>query len=161
MLTFTRSSGILGIIHTLFLLRLSRTGASILPSCVLSKIGRLGGTSDVLLAETFGPCDCWSCGSLVRTFLLPSLRDAYGGLLPCSIFSFLPPSTTLRKYQRTTLATATGELGAIYCSIVSFANTGEHTSQDVQEIVQSLIAIRAKLKRSLVLKQNVIFEVRS
>ena len=78
----------------------------------------------------------------------------------CSIFSFLPPSTTLRKYQRSALATATEELGAIYCSIVSFANTGEHTDEDIQEIVQSLIAVRAKLKRSLVLKQNIVFEVR-
>lgn len=80
--------------------------------------------------------------------------------IPCSVFSFLPPSTTLRKYQRSMLATASGELGAIYCSIVSFANTGEHTDQDIQEIVQGLVAIRAKLKRSLVLKQNIIFEVR-
>ena len=88
MLTFTRSSDILGTIRTLFLLRLSRTGASILRSCVLSKIGRLGGTSDVLLAETSGPCGCWSCGSLVRTFLLPSLRDAYGGLFPVAYSRF-------------------------------------------------------------------------
>ena len=78
----------------------------------------------------------------------------------CSISSFLPPSTTLRKYQRTALATATEELGAIYCSIVSFANTDEHTDEDIQEIVQSLIAVRAKLKRSLMLKQNIVFEVR-
>ena len=66
MLTFTRSSGILGTIRTLFPLRLSRTGVSILRLCVLSIIGWLGGTSDVLLAEAFGPCGCWSCGSLVR-----------------------------------------------------------------------------------------------
>jgi len=78
----------------------------------------------------------------------------------CSLFSFLPPSTTLRKYQRSTLATGGEEIGAIYCSIVSFANTGEHTDEDIKEIVQSLIAVRAKLKRSLVLKQNIIFEVR-
>jgi len=80
------------------------------------------------------------------------------GVAAAFLFSFLPPSTTLRKYQRSALATASGELGAIYCSIVSFANTGEHTNEDVQEIVQSLIAVRAKLKRSLVLKQNIVFE---
>ena len=65
-LTFTRSLDILGTIRTLFLLRLSRTGVLILRLCVLSTIMRLGGASDVLLAETFGPCGCWSCGSLVR-----------------------------------------------------------------------------------------------
>ena len=91
---------------------------------------------------------------------LPSFHGVDSNFFPCSLFSFLPPSTTLRKYQRSALATATGELGAIYCSIVSFANTGEHTDADTQEIVQSLIAIRAKLKRSLVLKQNIVFEVR-
>ena len=65
-LTSTRSLDILGTIRTPFLLRLSRTGVSILQSCVLSTIVRLGRTSNALLAETFGPCGCWSCGSLVR-----------------------------------------------------------------------------------------------
>ena len=65
--TYTRSLDILGTIHTLFLLRLSHTGVSILRSCVLSIIGWLGGTSDILFAETFHPRGCWSCGSLVRS----------------------------------------------------------------------------------------------
>jgi len=95
----------------------------------------------------------WGVDLAIRRLVLVAV-----GVAAAFIFSFLPPTTTLRKYQRTALATATGELGAIYCSIVSFANTGEHTDQDIQEIVQSLIAIRAKLKRSLVLKQNIIFE---
>lgn len=77
----------------------------------------------------------------------------------CSLFSFLPPSTTLRRYQRTSLATTVSEIGSIYCSIVSFANSRQ--TENTQEIVQSLIAIRAKLKRSLVLKTNIIYEVRS
>ena len=67
-LTFTRLLDILGTIRTLFLLRLSRIGVLILRLCVLSTIVRLGRASDILLAETFGPCGCWSCGSLVRPY---------------------------------------------------------------------------------------------
>ncbi len=75
-----------------------------------------------------------------------------------SLFSFLPPSTTIRRYQRTTLATTSSELGAIYCSIVSYAST--RRDADSQQVITSLIAIRSKLNRSAVLKTNVIYEVR-
>ncbi|KAG1736637.1 uncharacterized protein EDB91DRAFT_1141898 [Suillus paluster] len=78
------------------------------------------------------------------------------GVLAAGIFSLFPPSTTIRSYQRRTLATTSAELGAIYCSVVSYANT--HVEGDSTFIVQSLLAIRSKLKRSLVLKQNVIYE---
>lgn len=74
-----------------------------------------------------------------------------------SIVSFLPPATTIRRYQRQLLSTTCGELGSIYCSIISFANTRHE--KEVQEIITSLIAIRSKLKRSVVLRQNVIYEV--
>ncbi|KAI9062294.1 hypothetical protein FKP32DRAFT_1677443 [Trametes sanguinea] len=80
------------------------------------------------------------------------------GVTAAFLFSFLPPSTTLRKYQRKTMATTVSELGAVYCSIVSFANTREHQEVARGEIVQSLVAIRLKLKRSLVLKTNIIYE---
>jgi len=46
----------------------------------------------------------------------------------------------------------------IYCSIVSFANTRNHDDDELQEIIQSLVAIRSKLKRSLVLKANIVYE---
>ncbi|KAI0716122.1 hypothetical protein C8T65DRAFT_738161 [Cerioporus squamosus] len=62
------------------------------------------------------------------------------------------------KYQRTMMSTTVAELGAVYCSIVSFANTREHQEVTRGEIVQSLIAIRLKLKRSLVLKANIVYE---
>ena len=58
------------------------------------------------------------------------------------------------------LSTTGAELGAVYCSIVSFANTHKHQELDKGQIIQSLIAIRMKLKRSLVLKTNIIYEVR-
>ncbi|OBZ78595.1 Uncharacterized protein C57A7.05 [Grifola frondosa] len=80
------------------------------------------------------------------------------GVTAAFLFSFLPPSTTLRRYQRTMMSTTVTELGAVYCSIVSFANTREHQEVNRGEIVQSLVAIRMKLKRSLVLKANVIYE---
>ena len=76
-----------------------------------------------------------------------------------SLFSFLPPSTTLRRYQRLMMSTTVAELGGVYCSIVSFANTHRQEDVDKRAIIQSLIAIRLKLKRSLVLKTNVVYEV--
>ncbi|KAI0820568.1 hypothetical protein BC628DRAFT_1330069 [Trametes gibbosa] len=80
------------------------------------------------------------------------------GVTAAFLFSFLPPSTTLRKYQRLTMSTTVSELGSVYCSIVSFANTREHEDTARGEIVQSLVAIRLKLKRSLVLKTNIVYE---
>ncbi|KAI0757706.1 hypothetical protein C8Q80DRAFT_1349811 [Daedaleopsis nitida] len=80
------------------------------------------------------------------------------GVVAAFIFSVLPPSTTLRRYQRTMMSTTVSELGAVYCSIVSFANTREHQEYTRGEIVQSLVAIRLKLKRSLVLKANIVYE---
>lgn len=76
-----------------------------------------------------------------------------------SIFSFLPPSTTLRGYQRQSLATTASEIGSVYCSIVSYA-TSSHM-EDSQNVIQNLIAIRLKLKRSIVLRANIIYEVGS
>ncbi|KAI8969682.1 hypothetical protein BD414DRAFT_256336 [Trametes punicea] len=80
------------------------------------------------------------------------------GVTAAFLFSFLPPSTTLRKYERKTMSTTVSELGAVYCSIVSFANTREHQEVARGEIVQSLVAVRLKLKRSLVLKTNIVYE---
>jgi hypothetical protein len=74
------------------------------------------------------------------------------------VVSFLPPSTTIRRYQRATLATTCTELGAIYCAIVSYANT--RSPEEVTEINASLLAVRSKLRRSVVLRTNVIYEVR-
>ncbi|KAG2130867.1 hypothetical protein DEU56DRAFT_981991 [Suillus clintonianus] len=79
------------------------------------------------------------------------------GVLAAGIFSLFPPSTTIRSYQRRTLATTSAELGSIYCSVVSYANAGVE-KEDSTIIIRSLLAIRSKLKRSLVLKANVIYE---
>lgn len=76
-----------------------------------------------------------------------------------SLASFLPPSTTLRAYQRRMMSTTVAEIGSVYCSIVSFANTQGTYDMDRSAIVQSLIAIRLKLKRSLVLRTNIVYEV--
>lgn len=74
-----------------------------------------------------------------------------------SIFSFLPPSTTLRGYQRQSLSTTASGIGSAYCLIVSYA-TSLHI-EDPQNVIQDLIAIRLKLKRSIVLRANIIYEV--
>ncbi|KAJ7581095.1 hypothetical protein C8J56DRAFT_256925 [Mycena floridula] len=78
------------------------------------------------------------------------------GVTAAFIFSFFPPSTTIRKYQRATLATTSTEIGAIYCAILSFAYSRD--SKESEEITTSLIAIRSKLNRSAVLKANAIYE---
>ncbi|PCH32963.1 hypothetical protein WOLCODRAFT_141429 [Wolfiporia cocos MD-104 SS10] len=80
------------------------------------------------------------------------------GVTAAFIFSLLPPSTTLRRYQRAMLSTTVSELGSAYCSIVSFANTRGRHELDKGQIVQALVAIRMKLKRSVVLKTNIIYE---
>ncbi|EDQ99398.1 uncharacterized protein LACBIDRAFT_316563 [Laccaria bicolor S238N-H82] len=78
------------------------------------------------------------------------------GVVAAFIFSLLPPSTTIRRYQRNSLATTTSEIGVIYCSIVSFAHSKNES--EVQEIIKSLLAVRSKLKRSAALKANVSYE---
>lgn len=57
------------------------------------------------------------------------------------------------------MSTTVAELGAVYCSVVSFANTQHSYELDRGAIIQSLIAIRLKLKRSLVLRTNIVYEV--
>lgn len=88
------------------------------------------------------------------------MRDAHACICRLSLASFLPPSTTLRAYQRRMMSTTVAEIGAVYCSVVSFANMGSGYEVDKGALVQSLIAIRLKLKRSLVLRTNIVYEVR-
>ncbi|KAL4063403.1 hypothetical protein V8B97DRAFT_1930456 [Scleroderma yunnanense] len=93
----------------------------------------------------------WGFDVAWRRFVLVAI-----GVLAAGIFSFLPPSTTIRSYQRRVMATTVAELGTIYCATVSFAS-----NRNVDEpalIVQSLLAIRRKLRRSLVMKTNVTYE---
>ncbi|KAF9457122.1 hypothetical protein BDZ94DRAFT_1203283 [Collybia nuda] len=78
------------------------------------------------------------------------------GVVAAFIMSFLPPSTTIRRYQRATLATTSSQIGAIYCAILSFANS--RREEEIPEIVSSLVAIRSKLKRSDVLRTNIVYE---
>lgn len=70
----------------------------------------------------------------------------------------MPPSTTIRRYQRNLFATTMSEIGSIYCDILSFANT-KHEAE-IQEIVSSLLAVRNKLRKSATLNTNIIYEVR-
>ncbi|KAJ6630533.1 hypothetical protein B0H10DRAFT_1981580 [Mycena sp. CBHHK59/15] len=78
------------------------------------------------------------------------------GVVAAGIFSFLPPSTTIRRYERTTMATTASEIGTMYCDIISYANS--RRDEDTQAIVTGLIAIRSKILRSITLKTNAIYE---
>ncbi|KAJ7444827.1 hypothetical protein FB451DRAFT_1433746 [Mycena latifolia] len=78
------------------------------------------------------------------------------GVVAAGIFSLLPPSVTIRRYERTTMATTASEIGTMYCDIISFANSPR--GMDPQEIVTGLIAIRSKILRSITLKTNAIYE---
>ncbi|KAG5730014.1 hypothetical protein E4T56_gene20195 [Termitomyces sp. T112] len=79
------------------------------------------------------------------------------GVFAAFIASFLPPATTIRRYQRSVLATTCAEIGAIYCAIVSFAD--HKRANDIHEINLSLSAIRAKLIRSKVVRTNAVYEL--
>lgn len=59
------------------------------------------------------------------------------------------------------MSTTVTEIGSVYCAVLSFANTQGTYEVDRGTIVQSLIAIRLKLKRSLVLRTNIVYEVNS
>ncbi|KAF7363690.1 hypothetical protein MSAN_01026700 [Mycena sanguinolenta] len=87
-----------------------------------------------------------------RRFLLVTV-----GVVAAGIFSLFPPSTTIRHYERTTMATTVSELGTMYCDIISFANSSR--GMDTQAIVTALIAIRSKIRRSITLKSNAVYEV--
>ncbi|KAF5312520.1 hypothetical protein D9619_003562 [Psilocybe cf. subviscida] len=78
------------------------------------------------------------------------------GVFAAFIASFLPPATTIRRYERTLLATTSAEMGTIYCAILSFANT-KH-KEEIQDIIVSLLALRSKLTRSYSLRTNVGYE---
>ncbi|KAJ7709612.1 hypothetical protein B0H17DRAFT_915317 [Mycena rosella] len=78
------------------------------------------------------------------------------GVLAAGLFSLLPPSITIRRYERTAMATTSSQIGTMYCDIISFANSPR--GMDPQEIVTGLIAIRSKILRSITLKNNAIYE---
>ena len=103
---------------------------------------------------------CGRCHGGIVSLLARSFSLSYSWCH--SIFSFLPPTNTLRGYHRRMMARTVEELGTVYCAIVSFANSHQraaHGEVDKDAIIKSLIAIRLKLKRSLILKTNIIYEV--
>lgn len=84
-------------------------------------------------------------------------RDIAGVDKISSLFSYLPPSTTLRRYIRMTHSTTVAEIGQLYCDIISYAHANSHT--EIDDIPKKLIAIRLKLKRTTAMKANVVYEV--
>ncbi|KAJ7632836.1 hypothetical protein FB45DRAFT_744966 [Roridomyces roridus] len=78
------------------------------------------------------------------------------GVVAAGIFSLLPPSTTIRRYERTIMARTASEIGTMYCDIISYANS--RREMDTKDIVTGLIAIRSKILRSMALKNNATYE---
>ena len=68
----------------------------------------------------------------------------------------MPPSTTLRRYLRTTYATTAQQLGGAYCDVVSLSTVPE--GPEGIAIIKELMAIRMKLRRSTALMANVPYE---
>ncbi|KAH8109100.1 hypothetical protein DFH11DRAFT_1629750 [Phellopilus nigrolimitatus] len=78
------------------------------------------------------------------------------GVAVAFILSFLPPTTTIRRYLRMSCATTAEQLGQLYCDIVSSATSPDGPHREI--ITKDLIALRMKLRRSIALKQNVAYE---
>ncbi|GAC98298.1 hypothetical protein PHSY_005891 [Pseudozyma hubeiensis SY62] len=66
------------------------------------------------------------------------------GVTAAYIFSYLPPSSTLRQYQRLSHAATIAELGKIYCAVVGIAS---HPHQQQQQSTSAGGAV-AKLNQS-------------
>jgi hypothetical protein len=108
---------------------------------------------------TFRSSHVWSYSSIVRFFFFPSHHRCSLGVFKNknSLASYLPPSTTIRKYHRRLISTTSVQLGTVYCAVLSFAST--KSEPEIQEIISCLLAIRAKLKHSLVIRGNIDYEV--
>jgi len=99
---------------------------------------------------------CWSVGGGAavawQRFVLAAI-----GVTASAIFSYLPPSTTIRKYHRISLSTTTTEIGNLYCAIISYATTRKE--KDLQTIVNNMTALRSKLRRMRSQTANVGYEI--
>ncbi|KAN0063991.1 hypothetical protein ACQY0O_003597 [Thecaphora frezii] len=83
------------------------------------------------------------------------------GVTAAYLFSYLPPSNSLRKHQRLSHATTIAELGKSYCRVVSIAASPHHgaeTDGEAERVNKRLIALRAKLRRLDMAAVNVSYE---
>ncbi|KAF8510808.1 hypothetical protein BU17DRAFT_55138 [Hysterangium stoloniferum] len=98
----------------------------------------------------------WSVGTgeavALQRFVLASI-----GVTASAIFSYLPPSTTIRRYHRTALSTTITEIGYLYCAIISYATTRREL--DSQTIINNMTALRSKLRRMRSQTANVGYEI--
>ena len=110
---------------------------------------------NIILVATFRLGDGRGCGSIVSK-LWPH-RPLFINIRKNSLVSYLPPSTTIRKYHRNLLSTTSAQLGTVYCAILSFAYT--KSEPEIEDIIICLLAVRAKLNHSIVLRTNISYEV--
>ena len=116
-----------------------------------SKDACVGWVDRTILMATFRLSDGLGCSSIVGNKLTHHLCSLMLIGCSCLVFenslaSFLPPSTTIRRYHRNLLSTTSIQLGTVYCAILSF--TDPKAEPDIQEIISALLAVRAKLNRS-------------
>jgi len=78
------------------------------------------------------------------------------GATAAYVMAVLPPSSSMRKYFRLSHATAIGEIGGMYCQVVTLA--ASPNTVETKHAINHLIAIRAKVRRLMVLKGSISYE---
>ncbi|KAF8310786.1 hypothetical protein DL93DRAFT_2084164 [Clavulina sp. PMI_390] len=78
------------------------------------------------------------------------------GVTAAFLFSFLPPSVTVRRYQRVGQSTVMIELGTIACSVISIASSQKKERQPA--LVKDLISIRSKIRKLKAQSANASYE---
>ncbi|KAF8311865.1 hypothetical protein DL93DRAFT_2115513 [Clavulina sp. PMI_390] len=78
------------------------------------------------------------------------------GVTAAFIFSFLPPTVAVRRYQRVGQSTVMIELGTIMCSVISNASSQQRERQPA--LVKDLIAIRSKIRKLKAQSSNASYE---
>lgn len=74
------------------------------------------------------------------------------------IWSFIPPSSTLRQYLRRNHAASIHRAGALHCRLLAFTANHDELEVDPSRLSADLISHRQKLRRLDVLKNNVAYE---
>ncbi|CEH17238.1 Predicted membrane protein [Ceraceosorus bombacis] len=74
------------------------------------------------------------------------------------VMAILPPSSTLRKYQRLGHAATISELCQLYCDVVAYASAPHHPDRSPTELTKRLLATRSKLRRLALTRSVVTYE---
>lgn len=88
------------------------------------------------------------------------LVEVIMGATAAVIWSFLPPSSTLRQYLRHSHAASIHRLGTLHCKLISFTlkHDGDEGDVDPALLSAEIIALRAKLRQLDAKKEQVSYE---